>query len=63
MIFKFKNNETSQTDSTHNDSDESYKDNFCINKIAIKVSIEFCLQISEVEYLFTDIYRFFARKT
>ena len=26
------------------------------------MSIEFCLQISEVEYLFTDIYRFFAEK-
>ena len=62
VIFKFKNNETSQSDSTYNDSDESYEDNFSIDKIAIKVSIEFCLQISEVEYLFTEIYSFFVEK-
>ena len=64
VIFKFKTNDGmgSQTDSTHNDSDESYEDNFSIEKIAIKVSIEFCLQISEVAYLFADIYRFFVEK-
>ena len=64
VIFKFKSsgNEASQSDSTHNDSDESYEDNFSIDKIAIKVSIEFCLQISEAEYLFTEIYQFFAEK-
>jgi len=64
VIFKFKTSDGigSQSDSTHNDSDESYEDNFSIDKIAIKVSIEFCLQISEVEFLFTEIYRFFVEK-
>ena len=45
-----------------NDSDESQEDIYSIDKIAIKVSIEFCLQIQEVDYLFTDIYRFFCEK-
>lgn len=64
VIFKFKSTDgmASQSDSTHNDSDDSYEDNFSIDKIAIKVSIEFCLQISEVDYLFNDIYRFFVEK-
>ena len=61
VIFKYKgsNDGNIHSDSTHNDSDESYEDNFSIEKIAIKVSIEFCLQIQEVSYLFGDIYRFF----
>lgn len=64
VIYKFKGNDgmVSNSDSTHNDSDDSYEDNFSIEKIAIKVSIEFCLQISEVDYLFGDIYRFFVEK-
>ena len=60
VIFKYKGDGNNiHSDSTHNDSDESYEDNFSIEKIAIKVSIEFCLQIQEVSYLFGDIYRFF----
>lgn len=62
VIYKYKGGAdgANHSDSTHNDSDESYEDNFSIDKIAIKVSIEFCLQISEVSYLFGDIYRFFV---
>ena len=63
VIFKYKNSHSSQSDSTHNDSDSSQEEkDFSIDKIAIKVSIEFCLQIQEVDYLFNDIYRFFAEK-
>lgn len=67
VIFKFKTSNTNQdSDSTVNDSDDvnssTEEKDFSIDKIAIKVSIEFCLQISEVDYLFGDIYRFFVEK-
>lgn len=66
VIFKFKTNydgANSQSDSTHNDSDEAAEEkDFSIDKIAIKVSIEFCLQIGEADYLFGEIYRFFVEK-
>lgn len=62
MISKGDGGEVTHSDSPHNDSDESYEDNFSIEKVAIKVSIEFCLQINEVAYLFSDIYNFFAEK-
>ena len=68
VIFKFKTNydgANSQSDSTHNDSDEAEaaeEKDFSIDKIAIKVSIEFCLQIGEADYLFGEIYRFFVEK-
>ena len=65
VIFKFKTS-NQDSDSTHNDSDDvnssTEEKDFSIDKIAIKVSIEFCLQISEVDYLFGDIYRFFVEK-
>ena len=35
---------------------------FRIEEVAIKASIEFCLAISEVNFLFNDIYRFFEEK-
>ena len=66
VIFKFKTSSPQDSDSTHNDSDDvnssTEEKDFSIDKIAIKVSIEFCLQISEVDYLFGDIYRFFVEK-
>ena len=35
---------------------------FSIEEVAIRVSIEFCLAISDVEFLFGDIYSFFEKK-
>lgn len=65
VIFKYGASHQ-DSDSTHMDSDEvnssSEERDFTIDKVSIRASIEFCLQISEVGFLFGDIYRFFVEK-
>ena len=67
VIYKY-NTKTSSEKSgstgldTNSNEDSSDEKQFSIEEIAIKVSIEFCLNIQEVNYLFTDIYDFFIEK-
>lgn len=39
--------------------EEIEEDDFSLEEVAIKVAIEYCLAISEVEFLFNEIYTFF----
>ena len=66
VIFKYNKSGSEKSGGStgiesNEDSSESDKQ-FSIEEIAIKVSIEFCLNIQEVHYLFTEIYDFFKEK-
>lgn len=69
MIFKYntragsdKSGGSTGLDTNSNEDPGESDKQFSIEEIAIKVSIEFCLSIQEVHYLFTDIYEFFKEK-
>ena len=45
--------------SAPNPEGEEIEEDFSLEEVAIKVAIEYCLAISEVEFLFNEIYTFF----
>lgn len=55
VLYKFKKHADDKEVSDANEEAKSYS----IEEIAIKVSIEFCLNINESAFLFTEIYEFF----
>ena len=69
VIYKYNTKASSEKsggstglDTNSNEDSAENEKQFSIEEIAIKVSIEFCLNIGEVNYLFTDIYEFFKEK-
>lgn len=67
VIFKYNTKASSEKSGstqqdTNSNEDPTEEKQFSIEEIAIKVSIEFCLNIQEVHYLFTEVYDFFKEK-
>ena len=65
VILKFKKRESTKTEkenfSTNSGSGSSKEGDFQTDSIAIKVAIEFCLNIGSINYLFTEMLLLFEQ--